>query len=82
MKKQEAITLFHSMHPGFFEQEDILSLSEDWTFDEMMLRLSEFEPNRYEKELDADRHDLPVWHSSCSYHGAGAAAKGSPAANE
>jgi len=53
MKKQEAITLFHSMHPGFFEQEDILSLSEDWIFDEMVLRLDEFEPNRYEKELDA-----------------------------
>ena len=52
MKKQEAIALFHSMHPGFFEQEDILSLSEDWIFDEMVLRLDEFEPNRYEKELD------------------------------
>ena len=54
MKKQTAIALFHSMHPGFFERDYIRSISEDsWTFDEMMLRLDEFEPNRYEKELDA-----------------------------
>ena len=53
MKKQEAVALFHSMHPGFFEKEYIQSLSQDWIFDEMMLRLDEFELNRYEKELDA-----------------------------
>jgi len=52
MKKQEAIELFHSMHPGFFEKEYIQSLSEDWTFDEMVLRLEEFDSHGYEKELD------------------------------
>lgn len=54
MEKQEAIALFHSMHPGFFERDYIRSITEDsWTFDEMILRLDEFESNRYEKELDA-----------------------------
>ena len=53
MKKQEAITLFHSMHPNFFEQEYIQSLSENWTFEEMFLRLEEFDTHKYEKELDA-----------------------------
>ncbi len=52
MEKQEAITLFHSMHPNFFEEENIRTLSEDWTFDEMLLRLEEFDAHRYEKTLD------------------------------
>ncbi len=52
MEKQEAITLFHSMHPNFFEDENIQSLSEDWIFDEMLLRLEEFDVHRYEKALD------------------------------
>jgi len=53
MEKQDAIILFHSMHPNFFEKEYIQSLSEDWTFDEMLLRLEEFDACKYEKELDA-----------------------------
>ncbi|MBQ7776886.1 MAG: hypothetical protein IJ379_13300 [Lachnospiraceae bacterium] len=52
MEKQEAITLFHNMHPDFFEKEHIQSLSEDWIFDEMLLRLEEFDTNKYEKALD------------------------------
>lgn len=53
MKKQEAIALFHSMHPGFFERDYIRKIAEDsWIFDEMILRLDEFDPNRYEKEFD------------------------------
>lgn len=53
MNKQEAITLFHNMHPNFFEKEYIQNLSEDWTFEEMLLRLEEFDIHKYEKELDA-----------------------------
>ena len=52
MKKQEAIILFNSIHPDFFEQEYIQNLSEDWTFDEMFLRLDEFDMHKYEKSLD------------------------------
>lgn len=52
MEKQEAITLFHSMHPHFFESESIKSLSEDWIFDEMILRLEKFDTHKYEKTLD------------------------------
>lgn len=53
MEKQEAITLFHSMHPNFFESEGIQSLSEDWIFDEMLLRLEKFDIHKYEKTLDS-----------------------------
>ncbi len=53
MEKQEAITLFQSIHPNFFEKGNIQSLSEDWIFDEMVLRLEEFDPHKYEKTLDA-----------------------------
>lgn len=53
MKKQDAITLFHSMHPDFFAQECIQSLSEEWVYAEMLLRLEEFDANMYNKELDA-----------------------------
>lgn len=53
MEKQEAITLFHSMHPDFFERECIRGLSEDWIFEEMVLRLEEFDMRKYEKALDA-----------------------------
>lgn len=52
MEKQEAITLFHSMHPNFFKNESIKNLSEDWIFDEMLLRLDEFDPHKYEKALN------------------------------
>jgi len=52
MEKQEAITLFHSMHPNFFENESVKNLSADWIFDEMLLRLDEFDPRKYEKALD------------------------------
>ena len=67
MEKQTAIRLFHSMNPGFFEQEDIQSLSKEWTFDEMILRLDEFDIHKYEKEFgsavtfgffNADRAEL------------------------
>lgn len=53
MEKQEAIALFHSMHPDFFEKESIQNLSEAWTFEEMLLRLEEFDAKKYEKSLDA-----------------------------
>ncbi len=53
MEKQEAIALFQSMHPNFFEKEHIQSLSEDWIFDEMVLRLEEFDVHKYNKAFDA-----------------------------
>ncbi len=53
MEKQEAIALFHSMHPDFFKKEHIQGLAEDWIYEEMVLRLEKFEPDRYEKELES-----------------------------
>ena len=53
MNKQEAMKLFHSMHPDFFAQEGIRSLSEEWVFAEMLLRLDEFDGSRYNKAMDA-----------------------------
>lgn len=52
MEKQEAITLFYNMHPDFFEKKYIQSLSEDCIYEEMILRLEEFDVQRYERELD------------------------------
>lgn len=52
MEKQEAIALFHRMHPDFFKREYIQSLAADWIFDEMILRLDEFDGHKYEKSLD------------------------------
>ena len=53
MDKQEASTLFHSMHPDFFNKEYIQAISEDCTYEEMVLRLEEFDAHRYDKALDA-----------------------------
>ena len=48
MKHQEAAALFHQMHPDFFERH---SFPEDETYSEMMLRLADFDPERYAKPL-------------------------------
>ena len=53
MEKQEAMILFNRMHPHFFEQEYLQNLSAEWIFDEMVLKLDEFDPHMYEKPLDA-----------------------------
>ncbi|MBQ7926317.1 MAG: GNAT family N-acetyltransferase [Lachnospiraceae bacterium] len=53
MEKQDAVTLFHSMHPDFFEREYIRSILEDWIFEEMLLPLENFDPGRYEKSFDS-----------------------------
>ena len=45
--------LFREMHPGFFEKEQIRSMNEEWTCEEMVLRLDEFDPNAYEKTFDS-----------------------------
>lgn len=52
MNKQDWITLFNSMHPGFFEREYIRAQPEDAVFSEMILPLGEFDGSRYEKALD------------------------------
>lgn len=52
MEKQDAIALFHSIHPNFFEKESVQRLSEAWIFDEMLLRLDNFDTHKYEKTLD------------------------------
>ena len=44
--------LFREMHPGFFDKEWILSMDEDRIFEEMILRLDEFDPDAYGKTLD------------------------------
>lgn len=54
MTKQDAIALFHSMHPNFFGQESIKRLSEEQSYAEMLLRLEEFDVNMYNKELEKE----------------------------
>ena len=46
--------LFMEMHPGFFEKDYIRSIEEDWIYEEMILRLDEFDPDVYQKTFDSD----------------------------
>ena len=52
--KKDYEALFTEMHPGFFEKEYIRSMNEEWTYEEMILRLDEFDPNAYQKTFDSD----------------------------
>lgn len=54
MTKQESILLFNSLHPSFFDQDDIRNLPVDWIFDEMILALDNFEPSKYKRKLDGN----------------------------
>ena len=51
--KKDYEALFLEMHPGFFEQEYIRSMKEEWICEEMILRLDEFDPNLYLKTFDS-----------------------------
>lgn len=51
MNKQDSISLFNSIYPDFFEREGICNLAEELIFEEMILPLSRFDANRYEKRL-------------------------------
>ena len=51
MTKQDYISLFNSMHKGFFEGESVKDLSEGEVFEEMLLPLKKFDPSIYEKKL-------------------------------
>ncbi len=52
MTKQEGVLLFKSMHPNFFEEEDIKNLPDEWIFDEMVLSLDQFDPCKYDRTLE------------------------------
>lgn len=54
MTKQEGMLLFQSMHPGFFESEDIQNIPEEWIYDEMVLSLDRFDPCKYDRKLDGN----------------------------
>ena len=46
--------LFNQIHPHFFEQEYLRNFSDEQTFDEMLLKLSEFDFHKYEKTFGSD----------------------------
>ena len=52
MNKQESILLLDSMYPNFFERENVRSIPDEWTCDEMILSLDKFEPHKYDKKLE------------------------------
>lgn len=52
MTRQEGMLLFNSMHPDFFETENIRNIPDEWIFDEMVLSLDKFEPCKYDRKLD------------------------------
>ena len=39
---------------GFFATEQIRSMNEEWNYEEMILRLDEFDPNAYRKTFDSN----------------------------
>lgn len=41
-----------STHPGFFENDHIKNLPEDWIYDEMVVLLEEFDDSRYQKDFN------------------------------
>ena len=53
-EKKDYEALFMEMHPGFFEREYIRSINEEWSYEEMILPLDEFDPNAYQKTFDSD----------------------------
>ncbi len=52
MTRQEGMQLFNSMHPDFFERENIRNIPDKWILDEMVLSLDKFEPCIYDRKLD------------------------------
>ena len=52
--KKDYEALFLEMHPGFFEKEYIRSIPEGEIYEEMTLRLDEFDPDVYQKTFDSD----------------------------
>ncbi len=52
MTKQDHISLFNALHPNFFESKSICDLPEESVYEEMLLPLSEFDVNCYDKRLD------------------------------
>lgn len=52
MTRETAVELFHSMHPGFFEREDIKKIPKDWgAMEEMVMPLDGELRMSYEKEF-------------------------------
>ena len=45
--------LFREMHPGFFGREYIRAMDEESIYEEMILRLDEFDPDVYRKTFDS-----------------------------
>lgn len=52
LNKHDYISLFNSIHPNFFESENIRNLPDDEVYEEMFLPLNEFDINIYDKDLD------------------------------
>ena len=52
MTREESILLFQSMHPDFFEKENIRTMPDEWVCEEMVLPLDKFEPCKYDKKFD------------------------------
>ena len=52
MTKDEAVRLFADMHPHFFDSDAIRGIPKEWTYNEMLLFLRDFDPGIYKRELD------------------------------
>ncbi|MGN1118932.1 MAG: GNAT family N-acetyltransferase [Oscillospiraceae bacterium] len=52
MNTQESISLMRSIHPNFFESENLSKMPDGAVFEEMLLPLDEFDCDRYQREFD------------------------------
>ncbi|MCR5503844.1 MAG: GNAT family N-acetyltransferase [Lachnospiraceae bacterium] len=52
--REQYISLFHEMHPGYFERDYVRKVSDDEPASEMFLRLQEFDEGSYRKEFSDD----------------------------
>ncbi|MBR3107384.1 MAG: GNAT family N-acetyltransferase [Clostridia bacterium] len=62
MKELDYVKMFHHMHPGFFERENIRGIAPEDVYEEMILWLDGFSP-------DAVKIDVPAGITFGEYHG-------------
>ena len=51
MTKQDYIKLFSQIKPGFFERDYVKNREDEDIFDEMILCLKDFDPEKYVKQF-------------------------------
>ena len=64
MDNQESLLLFKLMYPGHFEREDVHGLPDNLIFEEMILRLNDFDLSKYNKKPDDNNISFGFYNGS------------------